>query len=591
MELRTWSQAMANPQQLAFMDLFETDDFQRLQVLADATLTTDDGSIFKVHRMLLAYRNDYFRNLFLNTPTKNDNFLIEKIDSKLVDIILVHLYKGSVSLKEQSISDVLLASNRFMAYDLLFMCQEIAARSININNCLQIFVAACEIKISTLMKTCYRYVQVHFEEVILTTGNTIGNLNHESLETLLKDRNLNVTYERTAFMAIVRWTEMNQTERLPFVSNLLKYVYSKDLDTGLKKEILAHPIVKGNPYCRDLHECSGATEEEEMYAVKSERIPQHMNFVAVFRDVISTSHSVQLYLTYDDQVDMWRHIGEIDFWPDSLIRIKRKIFMFNSAQDRRMSFDLISGTLTQVDTMSFPRLHNFTVSLDDRIFAVGGGTDRDEMTSIVECYDPDTDTWELRSPMVPTILLQVAAFNGRLFAIGEDVPTLNNAPEMFAQVYDPSENSWTSISAPNVYRQQFASAVYQDHLYVIGGQNEHYYEYLKSVEAYDPHADTWICMPSLPFAYVMPKAVVLNQKLIVFENIYKSRSHGVCDPPVLWNPDLEIWEIMDPRSNLMDICFYQFSIINEKELLKELTRKNRSPNIHWTQSFLNLNLN
>lgn len=588
---------MAHNQDLVFDKIFNNGDFERLQTLADATLRTDDGSIFKVHRMLLTYRNDYFSTLF---STEENEFKIPDINGKLLGIVLIYLYTDNISLTEENVADVLLASNRFKVDDLMSICQEFATRNINIANCLQLFTVAFEIGDSTLINTCYRYLKVHFGEVIKETGNTIGDMKFEALEKILKDGNLNVTSEKVTWWAAVKWVEKRQHERLSFVPNIVEHIFSKELDTDVKIEILTHPLVKDNSHCKDINskyinKSSEACLEylkEDMKPVadiRKSRSPLHVNFIVRYRNVDDNSHSVQLYLTYDHQVDMWRHVGDIDFWPDSLIRIRQKIYIFNALQDRRMAFDVLNETFTLVSPMSMPRFHYHVVALENRIYALGGGTEANEATSILESYDPETDAWNLQRPMVPMILSDVVALDGRIFAIGAD----EMMSEIIFQVYDPTSDSWDRIRAPSVHRHQFASAHFQGHLYTIGGYQAKFgsitqFEAVKIVEAYDPASDTWKYIPSLPFAYMSPKAVVFDQKLIVFDNVYKSMYSGVRHPSVSWNPDNETWKVASPGSWLMDIHLYQVYVVEDRELLKELLSRNRSPKVHWVQSFLKL---
>jgi uncharacterized repeat protein (TIGR01451 family) len=65
------------------------------------------------------------------------------------------------------------------------------------------------------------------------------------------------------------------------------------------------------------------------------------------------------------------------------------------------------------------------------------------------------------------------------------------------QEYDPATNTWTGRASLNQPRADFATAVLDGKIYVIGGRSG-YYSYLTSVEVYDPATDTWTYCSNIP---------------------------------------------------------------------------------------------
>lgn len=206
------------------------------------------------------------------SDAKEDQFTIPDIDAKVLDMILKYMYTNNISLTEEDVSGVLLVSNRLLVYDLISTSQDFVARNLKIANCLSFFIKACEISNSTLINTCYRCVKVNFEQVILKSGHTVGDITFEDLTQFLEDGNLNVSSETVKWMAVVRWVEKKQLERLTFVPNLVN-CYSEELDADVKIEILTHPLVKDNLYYEDYNSnynnksaCLKYPDEEEIAA-------------------------------------------------------------------------------------------------------------------------------------------------------------------------------------------------------------------------------------------------------------------------------------------------------------------------------------
>ncbi|XP_055938204.1 kelch-like protein 3 [Argiope bruennichi] len=489
-----------------------------------------------------------------------------------------------------------MASSVLKVKDLFKLCRSFALKKMTTKNCLRFFTVAWDIKDLQLLESCFRFIQIHFEEVLMDSREYVADLPFDSLLRFLGDRNLNVTSEKTIWKAIVTWSETETLEKLRFVPRLLSVLNLDEIDEEFAKEILDHPIIKHNPFCDEMNNAilksSPSSNRDSFIAhirrdqnfisdIYNCRMPLNLNFISYY-STLKESPSIKLYLTYDDKLDIWRQVGDIDFWPDSLIQIKERIYMFNSLENRSLAFDALSCSLIQVRPSPFPRFHYHVVAVGNSIYAVGGATEREESTSLLECYDPFFDSWEIMKPMIPMILWEAIIMGRFIYAIGEDVTA--NLPTMMVQVYDSDFCSWRSVSAPKVYRQEFAVASFGGQLYVIGGHSP--FNCLKSVEIYEPASDTWRDLPDLPFSYVLPKAVVLDGKVFVYEDLFKGKRYGTVHPPIYFDEGRQNWATVEPGSPLIDIHLYQFCSLEGSDVLKELVVNNRRPGISWSNSFL-----
>ncbi len=130
------------------------------------------------------------------------------------------------------------------------------------------------------------------------------------------------------------------------------------------------------------------------------------------------------------------------------------------------------------------------------LYAIGGRTQFDyagTASTVVEEYNPTTNTWTSRAPM-PTArywLGVVAASNGRLYAIGG-----SNIGGNVAQVeeYDPATDTWRTRSPMSTQRRNLGViSANSGRLYAVDGEGS---PTGRDVEEYNPATDTWVSRTS-----------------------------------------------------------------------------------------------
>lgn len=127
-----------------------------------------------------------------------------------------------------------------------------------------------------------------------------------------------------------------------------------------------------------------------------------------------------------------------------------------------------------------------------KIYAIGGRDNNGQAMPVVEEYDPQTDQWRDRAPM-PTArwgLSVAAGQNDRIYAFGGATAGF---PRDVVEEYDPQANSWRTVQPMSSPREGAAAVTGQDgRIYLLGGYSlSPGNEWLSTVEAYDPTADSW----------------------------------------------------------------------------------------------------
>ena len=117
--------------------------------------------------------------------------------------------------------------------------------------------------------------------------------------------------------------------------------------------------------------------------------------------------------------------------------------------------------------MPTARVGPAAVPVNGKIYAIGGWGVNDAFESVVEVYDPVTDTWEDKAPLpVASGDFGFAGFNGKIYVFGgvTAVSTIRNTRE-----YDPVTDRWTTKAAMPIARVFPSATVLDGKIYVLGG--------------------------------------------------------------------------------------------------------------------------
>lgn len=158
-----------------------------------------------------------------------------------------------------------------------------------------------------------------------------------------------------------------------------------------------------------------------------------------------------------------------------------------------------------------------TAVLDGKIYAIGGDEDFHFAWNTMEVYDPDTNTWTPRAPMIAVGRneLAVVAAGGRIYAMGgNDFSRPHGADDL--QEYDPVADTW-AVHAMPWQRVLHAAAALEGRIYVLGGMC---YSFATDdvpcpVDVYDPASATWSTAAPLPTERTGHAAVTLRGRVYV----------------------------------------------------------------------------
>lgn len=167
-------------------------------------------------------------------------------------------------------------------------------------------------------------------------------------------------------------------------------------------------------------------------------------------------------------------------------------------------YDPAANTWTSRAEMPTARYGAAAVAANNKIYLIGGVNASNQILRTVDVYDPATDTWSSAASM-PTARCRLAAVlapNGKIYALGGSTSsTLDKTGyTTLVEAYDPITDTWSTPAAMTTSRVGLAAAVSGGKIYAFGGYGVtpgYSARYLLSVESYDPATNTWSSAASM----------------------------------------------------------------------------------------------
>jgi N-acetylneuraminic acid mutarotase len=242
-----------------------------------------------------------------------------------------------------------------------------------------------------------------------------------------------------------------------------------------------------------------------------------------------TPESTALYssvFAYDPSSDSWSDRAPM---PNGLYvltahPLNGKIYAFGGYGQQGFDasvqvYDPASNTWQLEAPMPTPRYVFTSEVVDGKVYVIGGQGPLPEdptgdwhVMSHVDIFDPALG-WSSGAPS-PEPLAEAAscAIDGRVFVFGGMVGNRTS-------IYDVATDQWTLGSPPLVARAGHVCVRAGSNFYLLGGSTGDVMA--DSVEKYDPTADTWQTLPSLPTARLRLGATAIGDEIFAFggENI------------------------------------------------------------------------
>ncbi|HEX7483117.1 MAG TPA: kelch repeat-containing protein, partial [Candidatus Bathyarchaeia archaeon] len=164
--------------------------------------------------------------------------------------------------------------------------------------------------------------------------------------------------------------------------------------------------------------------------------------------------------------------------------------------------------------------------VDGKIYAIGGLAGNDLPVSVTEEYNPQTNEWTSKTPMpTPRSGFAITVYQNKIYVIGGSVGygyVGNN------EVYDPLSNTWETKTSMPTPRADLSANLVDDKIYLIGGKKYSsttpFFNETNINEVYDPTNDSWTTKTPVPTSVQGYASTVLNDKIYVMGGSLQSVS-------------------------------------------------------------------
>ena len=221
-------------------------------------------------------------------------------------------------------------------------------------------------------------------------------------------------------------------------------------------------------------------------------------------------------------------------------------------------YDPETNTWQRLADMPTVRAGAKTAVVDGKIYVMAGYAGKDnhgknfKFLKAVEMYDPQTDTWVRKQDMrIPRIQFGVGAVAGKIYAIGglldpkEEKPGLQGRIDL-VEVYDPVSDTWAKRADMPTRRDGVRTAVIDDTIYAIGGSGWPQVgaggPALRTIEVYEPRVNRWRKRSDMPNLRKSFATIVIADKIYLIGG-YTEGGHGRLASTEVYDPATKRWRL------------------------------------------------
>uniref|UniRef100_A0A3B4WP70 Gigaxonin n=1 Tax=Seriola lalandi dorsalis TaxID=1841481 RepID=A0A3B4WP70_SERLL len=431
--------------------------FWQEQSFHDALLVVD-GEELPVQKNILAAASPYIRTKLNYNPPKEDGSTykieLQGVSMAIMKQILDYIFSGEITLSEETIQDMVQASDLLLMTDLKSLCCQFLESCITAENCIGIRLFSLHYCLYHVHYAATEFLQTHFRDVAIS--EEFRELPRDRLCEVLAMEKLNVGNEKHVLEAVVRWFAHDPEDRRAMGEPLMREVIREYCQPMLGDSQLQGEALLAAFKPRGYSECIVIAGGEDRKSRKPTAVTRCMCPL------------------YDTNRQAW-----IDLQPMSLARLGHGVvaaegFLFvmggadelNTVLDSGEKYDPDSNTWSSIPPMLQARQNFGVVELDGLIFVLGGENDVTELITM-EVFDPHFNTWKMQTSM--TMIRKVgcyASMNKKIYAIGG-----GSYGKLFDSVesFDPKTQQWTGLCPLKERRFGSVACGVGQELYVFGG--------------------------------------------------------------------------------------------------------------------------
>jgi N-acetylneuraminic acid mutarotase len=210
-----------------------------------------------------------------------------------------------------------------------------------------------------------------------------------------------------------------------------------------------------------------------------------------------------------------------------------------------LSFPLVNATedsWTTLEPMPTARSGLGVAVVDGKIYAIGG-TNGTHRLDVNEMYDPSTDTWTAKKSM-PTARAghATAVYQNKIYVIGGVIGESDPVTSGYTgvnEVYDPLTDTWETMEPMLTARGDLCANVVNEKIYLIEGRKYGdvfpFYQNPAVNEVYDPSNDSWSTKTPIPTSTFVYASAVVDNKIYVMGGFSRGHLNQI------YKPETDTW--------------------------------------------------
>lgn len=221
--------------------------------LCDVEVKVGEKS-FRCHRVVLACVSQFFRAMFNSPMTESKQKVVtiqdSNVDANSLELLIKYAYLAKLTLTVENVQPLLYAASILQVEPVAEACCKFMKRHLHPSNCIAVKNFAEQHGRSVLMKLVDEFICENFVDVV--DSDEFVHLSPGTLESLLRQTELNVDNEAQVYEAVIKWVKHDLTFRRAFLAKLMAKVKLPLLSpTYLMEHVESEDLIRKNLECRD----------------------------------------------------------------------------------------------------------------------------------------------------------------------------------------------------------------------------------------------------------------------------------------------------------------------------------------------------
>ncbi|XP_077480631.1 kelch-like protein 15 isoform X1 [Stigmatopora argus] len=561
------------------------------RLLLDVTLTVEERH-FQAHKALLATQSDYFRVMFTADMRERDqdNIHLKGLTAAGFGHILRFMYYGSLELSMPTVQEILQAAMYVQLTEAVEFCCSFLLAKICLENCAEVMRLLEDFSVGA------EGVQERLDDFLLdnfvplmSRADFLSYLSLERLQAYLNSDALSRYPEIELYEAAQSWLrhDRRRWRHADAVVRSVRFCLMTPADIFEKVKTsefyrysrqLRQEVERAVGYFHDVH-------RQPLAGTRANRVRSRRPQTAVFRGMIGHSMVNSKILLLRRPRAWWELEGpQVPLRPDCLAVVDDFAFLLGGeelgpdgefhASSKVYRYDPRQNSWLRMADMSVPRSEFAVGVIGKFIYAVAGRT-RDETFYSTERYDITEDRWEFADPYpVNKYGHEGTVLGGKLYVTG-GITSSSTSKQVC--VFDPGREAagadggpdsphgrrghlaaaasapapttascrWENKSKMNYARCFHKMISHNGKLYVLGGvcvvlRASFESQGCPSTEVYDPDADEWTILASMPVGRSGHGVAALERRIVVLGGLCYNGHYS--DSILTFDPDDNKWK-------------------------------------------------